>query len=52
MLSGISFGNMWMKDMLKSPSVAQMNNDQTISQKAWYLKSLKILEKVIKAGDQ
>ena len=37
--------------MLKSPSVDQRNNEQTISQKVWYLKSLQIIERVIKAGD-
>ena len=45
MLSGNSFGNMWMKGMLKSPKVAQKDNEQTISQKVWYLKSLQIIEK-------
>ena len=51
MLSGISFGNMWMKDMLKSISVEQRNNEQTTSQKVKYLKSLQIIERVIKTGD-
>ena len=51
MLSGISFGNMWLKDMLQSPSVVQRNNEQTISQKVWYLRSLQIILKVIWAGD-
>ena len=45
MLRGISFGNVWMKDMSKSPSVAQMNNKQTISQKVWFLRNLEIIEK-------
>ena len=35
MLSGISLGHMWMKDMWKSPIVAQRNNKQTISQKVF-----------------
>ena len=51
MLSGISFGNMWMKDMSKSASVAQMTNEHTISQKVWFLRNIEILERVIKAGD-
>ena len=50
-LNGTSFGNLWMKDMSKFPSVAQMNNKQIISQKVWFLKNLKKIEKVIKAGD-
>ena len=45
MLSGISFGNVWMKDMSKSPSVAQMNNKQTISQKVWFLRNKEKIEK-------
>ena len=51
MLSAISFGNTWMQDMSKSPSAAQMNNEQTISQEVWFLRNLKIIEKIIRAGD-
>ena len=40
-----------MKDMPKSPSVAPMNNEETIAQKVWFLRNLKIIEEVIRAGD-